>query len=302
MSARLDLPPEIAPEVSVVIVAYDSAEFLPACLASIPGGAGSLPHEVIVVDNASADGTLEWLARSAPDVQVLENGVNRGFATASNQGIRAARGAYILLLNPDTRVGAEALAHTVGYLREHPRTAAASCKVLRPDGRLDPSCKREFPSLWDAFARFSGLSRVFPHSRLFARYDARYLDDAAAQEVPLIDGCFMMMRRDALNDIGLLDERFFMYAEEMDWCRRAHEGGWAIGYEPAGTTVHHKGAITRRHTFRMLFHFHRSMAVYYWKHGHHRALGMCIVLPGLVLRCATLVVLNACRRDRHVSG
>lgn len=301
-AAASPLPASKIPDVSIVIVSHNSLDFLPACIAAIAHGAGNLTHEIIVVDNASSDDTLAWLARYAPGGQVLANSTNRGFACATNQGIRVARGGFILLLNPDTVVGERSIEHTVIYLRRHDHVAAASCKVMLPGNRLDPSCKREFPGLWDAFARFSGLSRLFPRSHLFARYDARYLGDDTAQEVPLIDGCFMLMRRAAVEDIGLLDERFFMYAEEMDWCRRAHLRNWSIGYEPAGVTLHYKGASTRRCTFRMLFHFHRSMGAYYWKHGSWRVPGMALVVPGLVLRYAALVVLNACRRHPRVSG
>ena len=180
--------------------------------------------------------------------------------------------------------------------------AAASCKVVRPDGTLDPSCKRNFPSTWDALARMTGLSRLFPRSRFFARYDTFYLDENERQEVPLIDACFMLMRRTAIEEIGPLDERFFMYAEEMDWCRRAHEKGWTIGYDPTGVTVHVKGEITRRHTFRMLYHFHRSMALYYLKHTSRWNPGSVPVLIGIACRYLALTVLNLARRERRISG
>jgi GT2 family glycosyltransferase len=254
------------------------------------------------VDNRSRDDTVAWLRREHPGVHLIANTENRGFAAASNQGIRAARGEYVLLLNPDTVAGTESLARTVAYLERNPRLAVATCKVLRPDGRLDPSCKRQFPSLWDAFVRFVGLSRVFPRVRLFTRYDAHHLDEDTCQEVPLVDGCYMMMRRSALDDIGLLDERFFMYVEEMDWCRRAHEHGWTVGYDPSGTIVHHKGEITRHATFRMLYHFHRSMALYCCKYRRWWNPTLVPALLGIGVRCAGLLALNALRTERRVSG
>ena len=265
-------------------------------------GADGLPFETIVVDNASTDGTAEWLRAQASEVRLIANPDNRGFARASNQGIRAARGPYVLLLNPDTIVAPGTLRRTREHLEGHPGLAAASCKVVRPDGRLDPSCKREFPSTWDAFARFVGLSRLFPGSRLFARYDAAHLDEDRSQEVPLIDGCFMMIRRAALQSVGLLDERFFMYVEEMDWCRRAHDAGWSIGYDPSGTIVHLKGEITRHSTFRMLYHFHRSMALYCWKFRARWNPGVVVVLLGILTRFVVLVTWNVARRERRVSG
>ncbi len=290
-----------APELSIVIVTFGAMAYLPACLDALGPAAAGLSHEVIIIDNASPDGTAGWVGRSHPGITLIANPANRGFAAATNQGIARARGATILLLNPDTVPGPGALAATADFLAAHPGMAAASCRVVRPDGRLDPSCKRNFPGLWDAAVRFAGLSRLFPRSRLFARYDARFLPEDQAQEVPLIDGCYMMIRREALADVGPLDERFFMYAEEMDWCRRAHDAGWSIGYDPAGTTVHLKGASTRTRPLGMLFHFHRSMGLYYWKHGTWRIPGMALVLPGLVLRFTLLAALNLARRNPRVS-
>jgi GT2 family glycosyltransferase len=287
---------------SVVIVAYECLSLLQDCLATVRDGAGGLDFEVIVVDNASADGTVSHLARHHPAVRCISNSKNLGFAKACNQGLRAARGAFVLALNPDTRVQPRALAVTVDYLRTHAEVAAATCKVVRPNGELDPSCKREFPSIWDAFARFSGLSRLFPQVRLLARYDAAHLPEDRTQEVPLIDGCFMMFRRSALDEVGPFDERFFMYAEEMDWCRRAADSGWRLAYVAGGTTVHIKGAITRRSTFRMLYHFHRSMALYFAKYHRKWNPAGLLVYPGIGLRLGLLIVLNAVRSDRRVSG
>lgn len=290
------------PEVSIVIVSYNSLPHLRACIESIPGGAGSLPYEVIIVDNNSSDGTPDVIRNEAPSVNLIANTENLGFAKGCNIGIKAARGRYILLLNPDTVVGSNALERTHEYLEDNPDLAAAGCKLLRPDGSLDPSCKRELPSPWDAFCRMVGLSKLFPRSRIFARYDAAYLDVDKRQRLPLIDGCYMMMRSEALKDIGLFDERFFIYGEDVDWCRRAHSGGWSIGYDPTGTVVHMKGETTRHYTFRMLYHFHRSMTLYYWKHSRRWDPVQLIVYPGIALRLAALVIWNLFRRERRVSG
>lgn len=289
-------------QLSVVIVSYNCLGQLQQCLESVPNGAGSLQYEVIVVDNNSADGTSEWLRSALPQVRVISNKTNRGFARACNQGICEAHGRYVLLLNPDTIANDGALSSTYDFLENTPNLAAAGCKVLRPDGSLDPSCKRDFPSPWDAFCRMVGLSKLFPRKQLFARYDACDIDQNKRQEVPLIDGCYMMIRRSALDDIGLFDERFFMYAEEMDWCKRAHMRGWAIGYDPSGTIVHVKGEITRHRPFRMLYHFHLSMALYYGKYHHPWGAMSLIVYPGILLRFALLTLWNVFRAERRVSG
>jgi len=289
-------------QLSVVIVSYNCLPLLQTCLASLAHEAGPPRFETIVVDNGSLDSTPGWLRENCPHVHVIRNGSNLGFAKGCNQGIGAALGQYVLLLNPDTVASAGALRRTFEYMEANPRLAAASCKVLRPDGELDPSCKRGFPSAWDAFCRMTGVSRLLPNSRLFARYDGGYMDENTRQEVPLIDGCFMMIRQRALEDIGPFDERFFMYAEEMDWCRRARLKGWSIGYEPSGRIIHAKGEVTRHSTFRMLYHFHRSMALYYQKyHSPWNPLGL-LVYPGVVLRFVLLVLWNLFRKNRRVSG
>ncbi len=187
-------------------------------------------------------------------------------------------------------------------MEKQPHLAAGGCKILRPDGSIDLSGKRGFPSPWDALCRMTGLSRVFPESRIFARYDARYLDEDVTQEVPLIDGCYMMMRRRAIDDIGLLDERFFMFAEEMDWCRWAHLRGWSIGYDPSGTIVHVKGEITRHAPFRMLYHLHRSMALYCRKHYSPWNPLLPLIHVGIGARFLLLSLQNFLRRERRVSG
>lgn len=290
------------PDLSIVIVSYNCANVLDNCLISIPAGAGNLSYEIIIVDNDSRDGTVQLIRDRYPEVSIIANRQNLGFARACNQGLHLARGKFLLLLNPDTIAGIGSIQSTHQYMGANPRIAAASCKVVRPDGTLDPSCKREFPSVWDGFCRTIGLSKVFPKSRLFARYDTFYLDKNTRQEVPLIDACYMMISGKALDEIGFLDERFFMYAEEMDWCRRAHNCGWSIGYEPAGSIVHIKGETTRHSTFRMLYHFHRSMCLYYLKYSRWWNPMTLIVLLGVGCRYIMLTSLNLVRREKRVSG
>ncbi|MBN2564510.1 MAG: glycosyltransferase family 2 protein [Candidatus Eisenbacteria bacterium] len=302
LSAELQIQDHLEATLSVIVVSYNCLSLLGECLSSIPAGTGDLDHEVIVVDNASSDGTCVWLRDTHPEVRAIQNATNRGFARACNQGIAEARGEYVLLLNPDTTVDAGTIRKTHDYMLRNPWAAACGCRVLRLDGSLDLSCKRDFPSPWDAFCRMTGLSRLFPGSTVFAGYDARYLDENVMQQVPLIDGCYMMMRRSALSDIGLLDERFFMYAEEMDWCRRAHKRAWSIGYDPSGSIIHNKGEITRKSPFRMLYHFHRSMALYCAKHYCKWNPVLLLVYPGIVARFLALTAVNLIRRDRRVSG
>jgi GT2 family glycosyltransferase len=292
----------VPPRLTIVIVSYNCRSVLEECLESLPRGAGALTYETVVVDNDSRDGTAAWLAETRPDVAVIKNTGNAGFARACNQGAACSRAEYVLFLNPDTVAGDGVFEKTLDYMASTTDLAACGCKVLRPDGTLDLSCKRNFPSAWDALCRMGGLSRLFPRSRIFARYDARYVDEEQRQEVALIDGCYMMVRRYALQDIGPFDERFFMYAEEMDWCRRAWARGWSIGYDPTGTIVHLKGETTRRSPFRMLYHFHRSMALYCAKHYRPWNPILLVVYPGIVLRLAALTFRNLMAMDKRVSA
>lgn len=290
------------PALSIIIVSYNCFSLLRTCLDSLPGGTGSLSYEVIVVDNNSQDRTVEKLAREFPATRVTSNSSNLGFTKACNQGMLAGTGKYLLLLNPDTIAGEESLAMTHAYMERVPDLAAAGCKVVRPDGSIDPSCKRGFPSPWNAFCKVAGLSKMFPCSRRFAAYDTGYLDANSRQEVPLIDGCYMMIRREALHEIGLFDESFFMYWAEADWCRRAISKGWSIGYDPTATITHIKGEITRHSTFRMLYHFHSEIGFYYRKHlGRWHPLHL-ILYPAIAMRLTFLVVWNLLRKDRRISG
>ncbi|MER3457620.1 MAG: glycosyltransferase family 2 protein, partial [Chloroflexota bacterium] len=223
---------------SIIIVNWNTRDLLAACLESIErslssdDGAGmKLQAEIIVVDNGSTDGTVEMLRRDYPDVRLIENRHNVGFARANNQGLAASRGRYLLLLNTDAFLRGPALARLVRFMEEHPEAGVVGPRLYFGDGTLQHSCYA-FPTLATEFYGAVGLDRLFPRSRLFGRYRLGYWDMRDVREVDVVMGACLMARREVFEQIGGLDERFFMYSEEVDWCYRARQAGWRIYYVP----------------------------------------------------------------------
>ncbi len=257
-------------ELSIVIVNYNTRDRLRDCLTSIQRSTGLGTTETFVVDNASGDGSAEMVATEFPWAQLLRSGANRGFAWANNVALRRARGRRLLLLNPDTEFGPTALADMVAYLDAHPEAAAVGPKLVRGDGSLDLACRRSFPNPKVAFYRLAGLSRAFPRSARFGRYNLSFLDPNQEAEVDAISGAFMLVRREAIAQVGLLDERFFMYGEDLDWAYRMKERGWRIRYNPSVTVVHYKGESSRQSSRKATVAFFRAMHQFYAKHYRDR--------------------------------
>jgi GT2 family glycosyltransferase len=257
-------------ELSIVIVNFNVKEFLEQALVSVQRALRGLHAEVFVVDNASSDGSAEMVREKFPWVRLIRNKQNVGFATACNQAIRVASGEVILLLNPDTIVQEDTFRKTLDYLRQHPDVGMVGCKILNPDGSLQLACRRSFPTPWVAFTKLSGLSALLPRSRLFGRYNLTYLDPESANDVEAISGSFMAIRSEVLQQIGLLDEGFFMYGEDLDLCYRAHQAGWKIRYIPDTQIIHFKGESAKRRRYDALRSFYQAMAVFVRKHFRSR--------------------------------
>lgn len=255
-----------AVEISIVVASYNTVGFLRACLQSVATATSALNVEIIVVDNNSADGSVAMVQAEFPQVCVLCNEANEGFSRANNRALQRARGEFVLLLNPDTLLPAGTLDHLLAVLRASPQVGVAGCRIVRPDGSLDEACKRSFPTPLSALARFLALDRLFPRSRRFGAYRRTYEDPAGSYEVESIVGAFMLVRRSALERTGGLDEDYFMYGEDIDWCWRLRRGGSSIWYIGSVTVIHHKGASTSREPQRMNWHFHRSMFLFHRKH------------------------------------
>ncbi|NOZ61113.1 MAG: glycosyltransferase [Calditrichaeota bacterium] len=257
-------------DLSIIIVNYNVKEFLQQAVTSIRQAGRSLDCEVIVVDNASADGSVELVREKFPDVKLIANAENRGFAVANNQAMKIARGDFILLLNPDTIVQENTFSVIVDYFRQHPDCGMVGCKILNPDGSLQLACRRSFPTPWVALTKIVGLSRLFPRSKLFGKYNLTYLDPNENYEVEAISGSFMFFRREVMEQIGYLDESFFMYGEDLDWCFRVREAGWKIYYLPDTQIIHFKGESSKKSDTDLILQFYRAMKLFVEKHYQNR--------------------------------
>lgn len=230
-------------DLSVVIVNWNTREMLYDCLVSVFAGLGSLQSEVWVVDNASTDGSPEMVAAEFPSVYLIQNTDNLGFAAANNQALAQASGRHALLLNSDTVVLGDVLPASVAWIDAHPKVGALGCRVLNTDGSLQITCSR-FPSLLNLTLQATGLSRL-PGS-FFDRYRMERWNRRNPRPVEVISGCYMLVRREVLTQVGLLDEAFFFFGEETDWCRRISKAGWELWFTPVGEIVHHGGGSVRK--------------------------------------------------------
>ena len=257
-------------DVSVVVLNYNTREHLRACLGALRGVVPTSPEgldvEVLVVDNASSDGSADMVATEFPWVQLIRSPHNGGFAFGNNQALQHVRGDAVLILNPDTLGPRSGLAGLVEVLREHAEVGIVGPKLLRPDGSMHLACRRSFPTPPVSFYRFSGLGRLFPRSARFGRYNLTYVDPDLAIEVDSVCGACMLVRREVIERIGMLVERFFMYGEDLDWGLRTREAGWTVRYEPSIVVQHQHGAASRQRALRTNYYFFRAMDLFYRKH------------------------------------
>jgi N-acetylglucosaminyl-diphospho-decaprenol L-rhamnosyltransferase len=275
----------------IVIVNYNVAPLLRRCLESVFASEGALTYRVCVVDNASPDDSVAMVESAFPQVQLIANATNVGYPAANNQGLRAlgVEGSsgprYALLLNPDTELPPEALATMIAYMDAEPGVGVVGPRLVLPDGTLDLACRRGFDSMAALFYRMVGLSRLFPRSPRFARYNMTYLDEHQLAEVDSVVGAFMMVRGEAIRAVGLLDDRFWMYGEDLDWAKRIKDHGWKVIYNPAVTVLHVKRASSKQST-RAQIEFYRAMLIFYYKH-YRRSTALWLhlaVLLGIALK------------------
>ena len=270
-AGRLDL--------AIVIVNYNTCLLLRNCLRSVYASVGGLALGVCVVDNASPDDSIAMVSAEFPQVHLIANGANAGYPQANNQGLRhfgfrnpGEPGSaheelprYALLLNPDTILPPQALGQMVAFMEGHPQAGVAGPKLVRLDGSLDKACRRSFPTPETSLWHLMRIDKLFPHSRRFGRYDLTYLDPDIITQVDAVVGAFMMVRREAIVQAGLLDEAFWMYGEDLDWAKRITDAGWQVWYNPAVTVTHVKEAASR-HSYRARVEFYRALVVFYEKH------------------------------------
>lgn len=231
------------PELSIIILNFNVKDLLLNCLDSIFESRGKLDlWQVIVVDNASSDGSVETVKSKFPQVELIENKENLGFAAGNNVGVKKAKAPVILFLNPDTVIKDHAIQKSLEVLLSDPDIGALSCRVELPDGRLDYSCHRGLPTPWNSLAYFSGLSKLFPKSALFSGYSASFLDITEPHEVDCISGTFLMVRKIAAEQIGFWHEGYFFNGEDIEFCYSLRERGWKIYFYPDVSIIHFKGS------------------------------------------------------------
>jgi hypothetical protein len=272
-------------DLGIVIVNYNVRDLLRDCLASVYDSRGSFAFGVCVVDNASGDGSADMVAAEFPQVRLIR-AENRGYAAGNNLGLKAfgfgpqgpeddtatsdrlesATPRFALLLNPDTILPPSALADMLRFMEDHPEAGVAGPRLVRSDGSLDRACRRSFPTPEVAAYRFSGLGRLFPNSPRFGRYNLTHLSPDLTTEVDSVVGAFMLIRGQALSEAGLLDEQFFMYAEDLDLCYRIKQRGWQVWYNSAVTVLHYKGQSSRQRSHVANIHFYRTMRLFHDKH------------------------------------
>ncbi len=266
---------------SIVIVSYNVRQLLHECLLSIEQSVGCEGVEVFVVDNASQDESIPFLRELHPEVTYIENHDNVGFARANNQALRLAQGEYVLLLNPDTLLRPDTLAQCLAFLDADPEAGACGVAQYDAQGRFGWECRRTLPTPWSSFCHMSGLSAAFPRSRLFSRYHMRFLPTDRPAQIEVMSGAFMMIRSSVLSQIGLLDERFFMYGEDIDLSYRITQAGWQIWWLPT-PIVHYKGESTKKTSYRYVWTFYHAMLLFAQKHFRRRYWLFTLLLPLVV--------------------
>ena len=255
-------------KLSVIIVNYKVKHYLEQCLRSVAEASRGIAVEVIVVDNASGDGSVEYLRERFPDVTIIASEENLGFARANNLAIRNSHGQYVLLLNPDTIVAEDTFRDFISFMDSTPDAGGCGAYMLHTDGSFAPESRRGLPTPFVAFCKMSGLASLLPKSRTFGRYYMRYLNENEVNRIEIMSGAFMFLRRDALDKAGLLDEDFFMYGEDIDLSYRILKAGYNNYFLPS-RILHYKGESTVKSSYRYVHTFYRAMELFFNKHYAH---------------------------------
>ncbi|MCC6599927.1 MAG: glycosyltransferase, partial [Crocinitomicaceae bacterium] len=253
-------------KLSVIIVNYNVQYFLEQCLTSVQKAIRTIGAEVFVVDNCSVDGSVEMVRERFPWVKLIANIENTGFSKANNQAMRVATGEYILLLNPDTVIEEDTLTKVVSFMDNHPDSGGLGVKMVDGKGNFLPESKRGLPTPETAFYKISGISRLFPRSKRFNHYYLGHLSNDNVHEIEVLSGAFMLMRKSALDKVGLLDEAFFMYGEDIDLSWRIVQGGYKNYYFPETSIIHYKGESTKKGSLNYVFVFYNAMVIFARKH------------------------------------
>jgi GT2 family glycosyltransferase len=265
-------------DLDIIVVSWNTRDILRDCLASVYEQTRGISFQVIVVDNASSDGSAEMVRAEFPQAVLIENTENRGFAAANNQGMEIAGGRYVLLLNSDTIVLDGAIQKTLRFAESHPEAAVVGCRVLNPDGTLQRTCFM-FPSLLNLVLAATYLYKIAPRNSFCGRERMGGWERDAVREVEVVSGCFMLVRREAIERVGLMDEEYFMYAEETDWCWRFKKAGWKSLFYPDAQIVHLGGQSSRQVRIKSLIQLRLGLLQFMFKNR-----------SSLVFRCAGLLI------------
>ena len=289
-------------KLSVVIVNYNVSYYLLQCVDSLSHALRGTDSEVIVVDNHSRDNSVTLLRQYHPEVRIVENLHNLGFAKANNIAIRQSRGEYVLLLNPDTIVSESVVKGVISFLDSHPEAGSAGVRMLNADGTVAPESRRGVPTPMTAFYKLSGLCGMFPNSRRFGRYYLGHLPWDSPQQIEVVSGAFCMLRTSVLKKVGLLDEDYFMYGEDIDLSYRILKSGATNWYVPE-TILHYKGESTHKSSFRYVHVFYQAMHIFFRKHFSH--LGLFISIPiktAIIVKASSALLLMLTERMRMSLG
>jgi GT2 family glycosyltransferase len=292
-------------QLSIIIVTHNAKDFLRNCLKSVFEKIKNLSFEVLVVDNASSDGTFEMLKNEFPQVNAIFSKENLGFAKANNLAIKEAKGKYIFLLNPDTILLDENFEKLIDFAQKNPDVGAIGPKVLNSDLTIQHQCKRGFPTPWNIFCYLSGLAKIFPKSKIFAGYLLTYLDTEKIQEVDSLSGCAMVVKREVIEKVGMMDEDYYLYGDDLDWCYRIKSAGWKVVYFPETKIIHYggKGGTGKKPYFN-IYHFYRSALIFYRKHLARQYFFLInwLVYLGIFLRFLMVIIINFFKKEKNIGS
>jgi len=290
------------PDISICMVSFNAADYLENCLRSLYENAPGRSFEVVIVDNASSDDSVKIIRERFPSVRLIRNSENTGFVKANNAAIRASKGRYVLCLNTDTAVLPDALDALCKFMESHPEAGACGPRLLNVDHTTQHQCKRGFPTVPTVLAYYLRLHKLFPQNRFFGHYLLTYLDENLINEVESLSGAAMMVRRSVIETVGMMDEDYFMYMDDIDWCYRIKQARWKVYYVPDAQILHFGGRSTRKVVYKSLVHFYKSQAIFYRKHYavyHYGLINSCVYAGISMLMFAGLTV-NFLRRNKVV--
>ncbi|MCB0284046.1 MAG: glycosyltransferase [Calditrichaeota bacterium] len=289
-------------KISIIIVNYNVKDFLEQAIESVSRALKNIPSEIIVVDNNSIDGSVQMIRERFPDIKLIASNKNLGFSGGNNLALKQAAAEYIVLLNPDTVVQEDTFTKLLDFFDNTPDASAATCKILNPNGTFSIDCRHSIPTPSTAFWKLIGFNRLFPKSRIFGRYNLTYLNENDTYAVEAISGSFMMIKNEIVQNVGLLDETFFMYCEDIDYCYRINQAGGKIYYVPDTQIVHYKGESSKANNLDYVITFNRSLYQFYKKHYQQKYVYpfKWLILLGVILRGFIIYFKNFFKQYYHV--